>query len=107
MFYKLKLNFMCRYVCPIVADLVTFTELSYPTQKLSFRHTVWHKNFMVVKFYGSPHNHMDKKLLGFLILRKPSYVLDLIVIYTRLVSSLQILIYGSATNHKTIKLNSM
>ena len=27
--------------------------------------TVWHENFMVVKFYGSPLNRLDEKLLGF------------------------------------------
>ena len=27
--------------------------------------TVWHEKFMVVKFYGSPLNRLDKKLLGF------------------------------------------
>ena len=28
-------------------------------------HTIWHNNFTVVKFYGSPLNRLDEKLLGF------------------------------------------
>ena len=28
-------------------------------------YTVWHENFMVVKFYGLPLNRLDEKLLGF------------------------------------------
>ena len=27
--------------------------------------TVWHENFTVVKFYGSPLNCLEEKLLGF------------------------------------------
>ena len=27
--------------------------------------TVWHENFTVVKFYGSPLSHLDEKLFGF------------------------------------------
>ena len=28
----------------------------------SFGYTVWHENFMVVTFYGSPLNGLDEKL---------------------------------------------
>ena len=42
--------------------------------------TVWHENFMVIKFHGLPLNCLDEKLTGlYIILRKPNFVLDVTV----------------------------
>ena len=49
------------------------------------------ENFMVVKFYSSSLNCMDESCQD-LILWKPSFVLNLVVVYTRFASSLRILI---------------
>ena len=42
--------------------------------------TVWHENITVVKFYSLPVHRLDKKVIGILILQKPHFVLDLVVI---------------------------
>ena len=60
---------------------------------------------MVIKF-SLPLNHLDENFID-LILQKPSFVLNVMAIFSRFSSGLWILIYGSATNHKTIKLNSI
>ena len=48
--------------------------------------TVWHKNVMVIIFFGLSLNHLDEKLtdekLMYLILWKSSLVLKVMVIYT-------------------------
>ena len=55
----------------------------------NFSTTVWHDNFMVVKFYGLPRNRLDEVVV-ILIYGSPVFVLYLVVIYTRFASSLWI-----------------
>ena len=64
---------------------------------------IWHENFMVIKFYGLlPLNYLDQKLMD----SKPSYMHD-VMATDKYLCTLWILIYDSAINRKTIKLNSM
>ena len=50
----------------IVKNLQGFLILvNVCTYVTGFDNTVWHKNFTVVKFYGSPLNHLEENLLEF------------------------------------------
>ena len=49
---------------PQTYNIIVTTPLALLTYTKSLI-TIWHKNLTVVKFYGSPFNHLDEKLLGF------------------------------------------
>ena len=72
-------------VCHIKSDLQTI----YHFQQ-AILNTVWHDHFTAIKFYGLPIQHLDKKLMDS-NLGKPSFMINVMAIYSRFPSSLQVL----------------